>query len=507
MWEIEIPEGATALGYKKLSEIFKLGSVSHYRWSYASTKWEKCEYHFNDQNLTLYIYPYSYAIGEDIFEHLEFALKNEGINLYILKKVLNQVKETEITTYIQNRPTGKYARILWYLYEKFNNRALAINDLKQGSYIPVLDPKQYYCSSKPKRNSRYRVADNLLGNLNFACLVRKTPILKEYEQRKIDQVAIELTLAYDPVVLSRAMTYLYTKETMSSWEIEREKPSTDKLAKFVSLLHKADSIGTLTEEKLVDLQKNIVDSRFASHSYRDFQNYVGEEPGMGQMIIHYICPSPKDVRDLMNDLLFSFKIIEESQINPVVAAAILSFLFVFIHPFEDGNGRIHRFLIHYVLSRLKFTPEGVVFPISAAIMRDAKSYDKVLETFSKPLMELITEYSINESGEMIVGQDTKDFYKYIDLTRQAEYLYECVDKTIAIDFKEELVFLTNYYKIKTLCKDIVDIPDQKLDLFIKCVRQNNGKLSLKKREDYFNMLTDEEIKKMEDVINQRALPS
>lgn len=507
MWEFEIPEGAKALGYKRLIEIFNLKVIPHFRWSYASSKWEKREFHFKDQNLTLYIYPQTYQLLDDVFQHLEFALKHEGFNLYILKKVLLQLSSLEIENYILSRPTGKYARILWYLYEKFNNTELSLEDLSQAGYVTLLDSEQYYCNSKPKKSSRHRVADNLLGNLDFACFVRKTFLLKDYEQRKIEQTAKELAKQYDPVLLSRAMTYLYTKETISSWEIEREKPTVAKLAKFVGLLHKADSIGALCEETLVELQKNIVDPRFASNSYRDFQVYIGEEPSMVQMIIHYIPPKSENVRDLMNHLIQSFKVMEESQIDPVIIAAVLSFLFVYIHPFGDGNGRIHRFLIHYVLSRLKFTPEGIVFPISAAILRDSKNYDKILETFSKSLMDLITEYNVNEVGEMTVQQDTVDFYRYMDLTRMVEYLYDCVDKTITTDFKEELIFLSNYYKIKNLCKEVVDMPDQKLDLFIKCVRQNNGKLSLRKREDYFKVLTDEEIKAMEEIINYKALPS
>ena len=361
-------------------------------------------------------------------------------------------------------------------------------------------------NSRTKRHeapgSRHRIADNLLGSLNFAPIVRKTSLLEDYEKRQIKKITHELTKQYDPALLARAMRYLYTKETMSSWEIEREKPDNAKLAKFVGLLHKAGSLGTLSEEKLVELQINIIDPRFALNSYRDFRNYVGEEPGMGQLIIHYIAPRPEDIRELMNDLLLSFEIIEKADINPIIAAAILSFLFVYMHPFEDGNGRIHRFLIHYVLARLKFTPEGFVFPISAAIIRDTRRYDEVLETFSRPLMELIIEYTVNDIGEMIVHQDTKDFYRYIDLTPIAEYLYDCVDKTITTDFQEELAFLASYDNIKRLCKDIVDMPDQKFDLFIKCVRQNGGALSARKREAYFKMLTDEEIKTMEGVINQ-----
>lgn len=502
MWQFEIPAGAEALGYRKLVDIFNLKTLPHFRWSYVSPKWEKRELHFSDQNLTLFIYPASYRLSENIFDHLEFALKHEGVHLHILKRVLMEISPKEITGYIKARPMGKYARMLWYLYEKFNDKELSLADLKQGTYVNLLDSKQYYCSNKPKLSSRHRIADNLLGNLDFAPMVRKTARLEDYEKRKVDQIAHEVAKKYDPSLLARAMRYLYTKETMSSWEIEREKPDNAKLAKFVGLLHKADSIGKLSEEVLVALQKNIVDPRFALNFYRDFQNYVGEEPGMGQLLLHYISPRPENVRELMKNLIDSFEIVEKSGIDSIIAAAILSFVFVYIHPFEDGNGRIHRFLIHYALSCLKFTPEGIVFPISAVIVKDMQSYDKALESFSRPLMELITEYRINDIGEMVVLQDTIDFYRYIDLTIVAEYLYACVKKTVTTDFQEELAFLADYDIIKRLCKYIIDMPDQKIDLFIKCVRQNGGVLSARKKEIYFKMLTDEEIKKLEEIISR-----
>ena len=39
----------------------------------------------------------------------------------------------------------------------------------------------------------------------------------------------------------------------------------------------------------------------------------------------------------------------DSTFDAVLAAAVIAFGFVFIHPFVDGNGRIHRYLIHHVL--------------------------------------------------------------------------------------------------------------------------------------------------------------
>jgi Fic family protein len=54
---------------------------------------------------------------------------------------------------------------------------------------------------------------------------------------------------------------------------------------------------------------------------------------------------------------------ETGGLDPIVSAACLAFGFVFIHPFEDGNGRTHRWLLHHVLARRGFTPAGVNFPV------------------------------------------------------------------------------------------------------------------------------------------------
>ena len=501
MWEIEVPLEAEPLGYKKLVSLFALGAVTHFRWSYASLKWEKREVHFNDQNMSLYIYPCSYRLSDDVFEHLEFALKHEGVNLYILKKVLESLSFGDLLKHISKKQTGKYARILWYLYEKFTNKVLPLNDLLQGTFVPLLDPKEYY-TGESKRSARHRIADNLLGTLDFAPMIRRSPRLRDAEKKDLGHVAHNLAKQYEPSVLERAMRYLYTKETMSSWEIEKEKPDNSRLVKFVGLLHKAAAIGPLSEKMLVGLQKDILDSRFTTDTYRDFQNYVGEEPRMGQLILHYIPPKPEDVSFFMQHLIATFDLMEKVKINPVIATAVISFGFVYIHPFEDGNGRIHRFLIHYGLARCKFIPEGFVFPVSAVILRDPKQYDKVLEAFSKSLLELVTNYKVSDMGELKVLQDSRDYYRYIDFTKVAEYLFDCVEKTILTDFKEELSFLSDYDKIKKLCKEIIDMSDWRLDLFIRCVRQNGGKLSQRKQEAYFSMLTESEIKEMETIIQK-----
>ena len=73
----------------------------------------------------------------------------------------------------------------------------------------------------------------------------------------------------------------------------------------------------------------------------------------------------------------------------VVRAAIIAFGFVFIHPFEDGNGRIHRFFIHDMLTRDGLAEHGLIIPVSAHMINNMKDYDAALENYSKPLMQRI----------------------------------------------------------------------------------------------------------------------
>ncbi len=46
--------------------------------------------------------------------------------------------------------------------------------------------------------------------------------------------------------------------------------------------------------------------------------------------------------------------LHNSSVDPIVAAAAMAFGFVFVHPFEDGYERIHRFLIHHQLAHSGF---------------------------------------------------------------------------------------------------------------------------------------------------------
>jgi len=71
-------------------------------------------------------------------------------------------------------------------------------------------------------------------------------------------------------------------------------------------------------------------------------------------------------------------------VNPIVRATVIA-LDLFYSPIEDGNGRIHRFLIHDFLSRDNFLPTGMIIPVSAHMVNNLKQYDDALKPIPNQL--------------------------------------------------------------------------------------------------------------------------
>lgn len=62
--------------------------------------------------------------------------------------------------------------------------------------------------------------------------------------------------------------------------------------------------------------------------------------------------SPEETPALMTDLVNWYNEAEQSgKFTPVELAAIFHYRYIRIHPFEDGNGRIARMMVNYILSR------------------------------------------------------------------------------------------------------------------------------------------------------------
>jgi len=492
--------GSTPAGYDALVAKFNLQVIPN--WHHSRISESNIRQTHTDASQKFEAYP-SFLLPEDSLGcQLEFALKYDGTNLEILSAIFERAVEEELLGYIRSKPTGKYARRLWYLFELLTGRRLAIEDLTTANYVDLLEADEYY-TAEPFQVRRQRINDNLLGDGRFAPMVRRTETLAEFEKKDLTGRCRQLLKGYPPNILRRALNYLYTKETKSSFEIENVTLDASRTRRFVALLATAEKRDFFSKTELIDLQNRIVDERFRDLDYRESQNYVGESVSRREKI-HFVSPKPSDLTALMEGMVAAHRRMEAGKIQAVVHAATIAFGFVYMHPFEDGNGRIHRFLIHNILARRGFTPPGAIFPVSAAMLEDKEAYDTALENFSVPLLPLV-KYNLDYQGRLTVQNETALRYRFIDMTAQTEALFVFVERVIKIDLVQELDFLGNYDAAKSALQAIVDMPDRLIDLFIRLTVQNKGVISAAKRKNHFSMLTEEEVTQMEQVIKESHL--
>ncbi len=440
--------------------------------------------------------------ADNPLNHFEFALKYDDVQISFFQAIIKRIPGNDIVEYIKSAPNSKYSRKIGFWYEFLTGERLSIEDRPGINYVDLIDSKRYFTGVVVK-NNRWRINNNLLGDVGFCPVIKRTKAISRALELDFSEMLRELSKNYTPEILNRANNYLYKKETRSSYQIEKEEPTPERIERFVSLLSdagKKDIRELLSERFLVALQNQIVDPRFAATGFRDFQNYIGQTTWNYDEIIYFVCPPPEFLSDLMKDL--SNAAIKMEGVNPIIRATSIAFGFVFIHPFEDGNGRIHRFLIHDFLSRDNFLPSGMIIPVSAHMVKNIKLYNDALEDYSEPLMSLI-RYTKNEKQKLVVlnASEVEGYYRFPDLTTQTEYLCKVIETAICHDLPNELDFLQNYDEAKELMKQRIDMPDKLIDVFIRFTHQNNG-IFPKRRRNTFHMLTDDEIEALQSIFHE-----
>ena len=460
----------------------KLAAISHQHKKYEANGWS--------------IYTPRYKPEDTLASHLTFALKHEGINLLILKLLFQKIKPEEIEKWIKNEPIGQYSRRIWFLYEWLMEKRLALPDLKTGNFIDVLDPKMHY-GSAPELSKRHRVRNNLSGVREFCPLIRRTDKLDKFISLHIDNLAHEKAGVIHPDVLARAAAFLLLKDSRASFEIEGEHPGKSRAERWGRAIGQA-GLAPLSIQELIRLQSIVIeDHRFVPLGLRREGGFIGiHERSTGKPLPDHISARYQDLLSLMDGMISAHNRLKKGNFDAVLFAALISFGVVFIHPFADGNGRIHRYLMHHILVESGFTPKGIIFPVSAVILEHIDEYRRVLESYSRPQLEFI-EWRSTVDGNVEVLNDTGDFYRYFDATNQAEFLYDCVWETVQKTLPEEIDYLEKYDQLKNIINEKFDMSNHLMDLLIRFLQQNKGVLSKRAKEKEFKALSEEECQYLE----------
>ena len=439
---------------------------------------------------------------EALYKHLVFALKYEGINLLVYRKLIQYYTTEQLVDLVNIEPTGQYSRRIWFLIEwmlgkKMEGKA----DLTRKSYIPVIDKKLQYAITGVK-SPRHLVINNLPGTPNFCPLIRKSNKLEQYIQAQFSEKNKLYLKEVHKDILQRASSFLLLKDSRASFTIEGESPKAKRAARWGQAIGQAGT-KNLSKAEFLRLQQIVIENtRFIDMGFRKKGGFVGEhDRTIGEPLPEHISAKWQDIESLIDGLIATNNLLLQSEFDAVLAATILAFGFVFIHPFEDGNGRIHRYLIHHTLSKKQFSQQGIIFPVSASILNHIDDYRIVLEQYSHPLLDFI-EWKETKDHNIEVLNDTIDYYRYFDATRQAEFLYDCVIDTIENIIPAEVTYLAQYDEFKRFVDDEFEMPDKMVALLVRFLDQNNGILSKRGREKEFGALTEIETNLIEKRYNE-----
>lgn len=487
----QAPETGTLVGYGAIIEAHHLpvplpktlSLISTKKRRYTTTQWQVFTPRHEPEN--------------NLYKQLVFALKYEGVDLLVLKKLFVAIDKAQITEIIASETLGQYSRKLWFLYEWLLEEQLDIPDLSTGNYVPLLDQKLQYAITGTK-SSRHRITNNLPGTNEFCPLVFRTDKIESYINANLSEQKNTYLNSIHADVLQRASSFLLLKDSKASFTIEQENPGTNRAMRWGKAIGQAGN-KPLSIAELERLQQIVIENaRFIKLGLRNEGGFVGEhDRSTGEPLPEHISAKHEDLESLLNGLVNTNTLMQDESYDAVLASASIAFGFVFIHPFEDGNGRLHRYLIHHILAKKEFTKQGVIFPVSASILDHIDDYRITLESYSHPLLDFIS-WKETEKNNIKVLNDTIDFYRYFDATKQAEFLYDCVNDTLNRVIPQEVNYLLKYDEFKHFIDNKYEMPDKMIATLVRFLEQNNGILSKRVLKKEFSELTENEVTSIQD---------
>ena len=483
----------TLLGFRRLAEIYGIQLAQPL---FTRSRLGPVRQREATDGQEIRTWPARYQPADSFRGHFEFGLKYERLSLEFFSRLFHRIEPEDVAAWVRDEPTGSYARRAAFFYEWFTGRHLAVPDTAPNvGYVNAIDAGQYLVAQRPERVRRWRVNDNLPGSRDFCPMVFLGP--QEQRDWLYDVAAGVQTLddTYGPELLLRSAAWLTFKESRASFAIEHEADQQDRVKRFaMAIAHYSGRMDDpMAPEQLLVLQRAVLGDASLRAGIRQSPVFVGERGFAGE-IVHYIAPPAQLVVDML-DALRRFEARTRGA-SPVARAAAVSFAFIYLHPLADGNGRIHRFLIHHLLAADKAVPANIIVPVSATIAGSAKgraNYDLALEAFSRPFMQMYADAyrfgrksvcpdGVETNFEFLQTQDAQHAWRYPDLTGQARYLSGVLRQTVEQEMAQEALALRRNDQARAAIKDFVEMPDADADRIIRSLKEGGWQVSNKLRK-------------------------
>lgn len=158
--------------------------------------------------------------------------------------------------------------------------------------------------------------------------------------------------------------------------------------------------------------------------------------------------TPEETPALMHDLMDWYRQKKEApDVNPIILAAEFHYRFIRIHPFDDGNGRIARILMNFILMQFNYPPviiktndKGNYF--SALQLADSGMIEPFIDYIAQNVVRSLEIMMTGAKGESIeepddldkeialLEQKLKAAGKQVEITKTKETILDIYDNSI-----------------------------------------------------------------------------
>lgn len=255
-------------------------------------------------------------------------------------------------------------------------------------------------------------------------------------------------LRHEAVVSSRIEGTIATEQELLLFEASpREqpaKPDVKEVANYVRALeYGLDRLKELPvslrliREIHAKLMEGVRGAERRPGEFRDTQNYIGQ-PGQSITEARYVPPPVPEMQKTLQE--FESFLHTRSELPALVQLALIHYQFEAIHPFRDGNGRIGRLLISFLLCERGLLPKPLLY-LSAYFERNRDAYvDGLLRVSQKGAWKEWIEFFLRgvaeQSRDAIArSQDLlglwEEYRQALQTARASALLLQLVDSLFA----------------------------------------------------------------------------
>ena len=233
-------------------------------------------------------------------------------------------------------------------------------------------------------------------------------------------------------------------------EILQDLSTHDKRNRFVGLVAKYAALendNTMSFKTCQDIRKVYDDIFYEEIKATDSENLLDGElfrrsgvevQSATQKVIHKGLSPESKIIDTMNQ---SLDVLNDDSIDIFIRIAVFHYLFGYIHPFYDGNGRTSRFISSYLLSR-QLNPL-IGFRLSYTVKENISKYYKAFDVCNDPH----NKAELTPFVEMFLNIVEISLQQLLETLEEKKYKWEYYRQRIAILPNAEKTDISYLYEL------------------------------------------------------------